>query len=294
MKTYAFIAGIAAIGIVAGIFILQPRSTVGPDGSVCTADAKLCPDGSYVGRTGPSCEFSACPTSSATTTPATATTTPATSGGSVSRSAHFGQEVTGNGVRITPLSLLEDSRCPSGVQCIQAGTVRIRATLVSALGTGPHEFKLGQTVTTEAETITLTSVSPQKVAGVALQNSDYVFTFDITKRTSGATGIAPYTSGVQGHVSLGPTCPVERDPPEPECADRPYATTIVVHRTGSPSVFATVESSVTGSFKTSLPPGSYTLAASGGSVLPRCSPVDITVAPSGYVTADISCDTGIR
>jgi hypothetical protein len=27
----------------------------------CTMEAKQCPDGSYVGRTGPKCEFSACP-----------------------------------------------------------------------------------------------------------------------------------------------------------------------------------------------------------------------------------------
>ncbi len=27
----------------------------------CTADAKQCPDGSYVGRVGPSCEFAQCP-----------------------------------------------------------------------------------------------------------------------------------------------------------------------------------------------------------------------------------------
>ena len=27
---------------------------------ICTADARLCPDGSYVGRTGPNCEF-VCP-----------------------------------------------------------------------------------------------------------------------------------------------------------------------------------------------------------------------------------------
>ncbi|MDP3763729.1 MAG: GerMN domain-containing protein, partial [bacterium] len=27
----------------------------------CTMEAKLCPDGSYVGRTGPKCEFAACP-----------------------------------------------------------------------------------------------------------------------------------------------------------------------------------------------------------------------------------------
>lgn len=30
----------------------------------CTADAKICPDGSSVGRTGPKCEFAACPTTS--------------------------------------------------------------------------------------------------------------------------------------------------------------------------------------------------------------------------------------
>ena len=29
--------------------------------TVCTQDAKLCPDGSYVGRTGPNCEFAKCP-----------------------------------------------------------------------------------------------------------------------------------------------------------------------------------------------------------------------------------------
>ncbi len=34
--------------------------------TICTQDAKLCPDGSYVSRTGPNCEFTACPTASAT------------------------------------------------------------------------------------------------------------------------------------------------------------------------------------------------------------------------------------
>jgi hypothetical protein len=32
----------------------------------CTLDAKLCPDGSYVGREGPNCEFRACPNSDST------------------------------------------------------------------------------------------------------------------------------------------------------------------------------------------------------------------------------------
>ncbi len=33
----------------------------------CTAEAKLCPDGSSVGRTGPKCEFAACPESKTNT-----------------------------------------------------------------------------------------------------------------------------------------------------------------------------------------------------------------------------------
>ena len=35
-------------------------STV-PEPVACTMDAKMCPDGSYVGRTGPHCEFAPCP-----------------------------------------------------------------------------------------------------------------------------------------------------------------------------------------------------------------------------------------
>jgi len=32
-----------------------------PKDVFCTMDAKMCPDGSYVGRTGPNCEFASCP-----------------------------------------------------------------------------------------------------------------------------------------------------------------------------------------------------------------------------------------
>lgn len=37
------------------------ENTYGPAEKACTLEAKLCPDGSYVGRTGPNCEFAACP-----------------------------------------------------------------------------------------------------------------------------------------------------------------------------------------------------------------------------------------
>lgn len=157
--------------VVIGFLVMQTRSVPTPDdGGVCTMEAKLCPDGSYVGRVGPNCAFAECP---------------ATPAGPISLAAHLNETVSGLDVSITPLAVLEDSRCPVDVQCIQAGTVRIRARLLSGLGEAMQEFKLGQAVTTEAESITLTSVTPtDKKAGVAVKDSEYVFTFEIAKRAN--------------------------------------------------------------------------------------------------------------
>lgn len=53
---FCILAAVAAL-----VAALRPGSPRTDDGVVCTADAKLCPDGSYVGRTGPRCEFAPCP-----------------------------------------------------------------------------------------------------------------------------------------------------------------------------------------------------------------------------------------
>ncbi|HEX5774906.1 MAG TPA: hypothetical protein VFY28_03040 [Candidatus Paceibacterota bacterium] len=58
------IAGIALIVLVGvGAFFYRNamERPLAPGGTACTADAKLCPDGSAVGRQGPNCEFTACP-----------------------------------------------------------------------------------------------------------------------------------------------------------------------------------------------------------------------------------------
>jgi len=38
-----------------------PSQPAPPQEVACTMEAKQCPDGSYIGRTGPNCEFAACP-----------------------------------------------------------------------------------------------------------------------------------------------------------------------------------------------------------------------------------------
>lgn len=61
MKTLAFGVVLILLLGVAGFFYrnVMEQETV-PEPVACTLDAKMCPDGSAVGRTGPSCEFAVC------------------------------------------------------------------------------------------------------------------------------------------------------------------------------------------------------------------------------------------
>ncbi|MFA5996371.1 MAG: hypothetical protein WC790_01455 [Candidatus Paceibacterota bacterium] len=165
MKEQAAIMGAVAIAVVGALWMVNVRTVQAPGQTACTMEAKICPDGTAVGRTGPNCEFAACPTS-----------------GPITLEARIGQEVSGLGVRIIPTELLEDSRCPVDVVCIQAGTVRVRARLISGLGEANQEFKLNQPITTETEEVTLIQVMPQPLAGVETKDSSYVFRFEVSKR----------------------------------------------------------------------------------------------------------------
>ena len=109
----------------------------------------------------------------------------------------------------------------------------------------------------------------------------------------GAGGFAPCTepSGVEGRVTAGPTCPVER--PDEPCADRPVETTLRLLRKDG-SVAATTKSGPDGTFKMAVVPGSYRLMADWPSRVSGCSPVEVTVERGRMSRADVSCDTGIR
>jgi hypothetical protein len=67
MKPNTIIASIFLILLVIGTvvyYIIRGTLDKNPDDRVvaCTMDAKICPDGSSVGRIGPDCEFEKCPT----------------------------------------------------------------------------------------------------------------------------------------------------------------------------------------------------------------------------------------
>ncbi len=165
-------AGLAVVfyGVVlAGGLFNRPAQ---PDTVVCTADAMQCPDGSYVGRTGPECKF-VCPQTSSSTTPVPTSATVATT---------IGKSVHALNVDILPLEVTQDSRCPVDVECIWAGTVEVKGTLHSGLGTSNVVFKLGTSITTEAESVTLVSVQPVPHQGITIAPAEYKFIFEVKKR----------------------------------------------------------------------------------------------------------------
>ncbi len=183
IKITILILSVIAIAIVSFFITTKTRPATAPGPVACTEEAKLCPDGSYVSRTGPQCQFSDCPTNTKATT-----------------------------------------------------------TQIS------------------------TSTSTPKASG-----------------------------GVRGTVLLGPSCPVMRNPPDPQCADKPYQSTFVITTLGGNRVIKSFSSDIAGKFKVNLPPGEYSIrSASTNNIYPRCSSNDVTVRVGIFTDIPISCDTGIR
>ncbi len=132
--------------------------------------------------------------------------------------------------------------------------------------------------------------------GRAGSNCEFAACPSATPATSTAAGSAiPRESGVRGAVMLGPTCPVERIPPDPNCADKPYQTPVIIFRASDPtSAFFSVNSDTSGKFSALLPPGEYILKAGGNNYYPRCGQTQVAVEPYAFASTTIYCDTGIR
>lgn len=127
--------------------------------------------------------------------------------------------------------------------------------------------------------------------------SNYLIHVKVVKTAPDATKQVMGNGSVRGEVLLGPVCPVERTPPDPACAPRPFETTINVWSTVTGSTYKPVATNAAGEFRLSLAPGSYGLKVSdhsNASLYPRCSEVAIVVVAKKSQNVTINCDTGIR
>lgn len=108
------------------------------------------------------------------------------------------------------------------------------------------------------------------------------------------TGVAPTgATGVRGTVTIGPTCPVERNPPDPKCAPKPYATTLRITTSAGKAV-AVVDVAADGTFTQRLAPGDYVIGPAGTATLPRLAPQPFAVKAGAMTTLDLVFDSGIR
>ncbi len=86
-----------------------------------------------------------------------------------------------NGARLTPLKVLEDSRCPAGVQCVWAGQVRVSVMIDTNGGSSTAALTDGKPVSAAGGIIELTEIAPTKRNGVTIYPEEYRFAFRFSR-----------------------------------------------------------------------------------------------------------------
>ena len=188
------------------------------------------------------------------------------------------------------VAVTADSRCPANVQCVWAGEANLlfewgvrgaltRVPLVTSPGRGSASLPGGFV-------LRALELQPTPLSGTPIPLSDYAVTVVIEPD-------AVATSGAYGSVTVGPSCPVQRE--GVPCPDRPLAATLLFRNTAGVEV-ARALSDATGFYSVALAPGRYTIVpfTPGGATLPRGIPRDVEVAAREWVVAHVSYDSGIR
>lgn len=221
MKTKILIISLGLI-IIIGAFLISNKTSyydvqsIGNSNNIgCSEEAMQCPDGSYVGRSGPNCEFQACPM------PVVIGGAPGDNGGIyactmdakmcpdgsyVGRTGPkcefqacpssgasgtvlagkpnhaIGESLEYNGITITPISIKEDSRCRDGVQCIWAGRLIVKVRLENTTGTISGSGIPGPAVKKFFAEVDLVMGEPHDFAGKRVtltEELDGKFTFEV-------------------------------------------------------------------------------------------------------------------
>ena len=81
---------------------------------------------------------------------------------------------------MTPIAIVEDSRCPMNARCVWAGQVRLRVRIDLGSGRGETLMTSGEPIQVADGKLELVEVRPDKVAGEsggAIESSAYSFGF---------------------------------------------------------------------------------------------------------------------
>ena len=275
MKHIIIFGGIVALIVVGSIIFKYEKPADKGSQSACTKEAKICPDGSAVGRAGPKCEFTKCPVVK----------------GTAGTMTSLGKTITVEGVLITPTTVVEDSRCPVNVQCIQAGTVRVITRLESEGNKQEVTLTLNTPITFAGKRVELQEVTPVKNTKTAFEKDAYVFKFVVTKAV---TVIEKGT--LAGHVSISPVCPVEYvDNPCKPTAEMYAAAKVFVYTPDKKILLKTITPDAEGNFSLALSVGSYFIDMVHQRIGSMTgAPTTIVITSGKTTTLSLRVDTGIR
>ena len=102
-------------------------------------------------------------------------TVPTNEDGSVT--ARLGQTVNVGGPRVTPLQVLEDSRCPMEARCVWAGRMRLSVRVTTGAVSSVREVASDKPLQVADGQLEIAGVMPPRSVRGPIKLSDYRFSF---------------------------------------------------------------------------------------------------------------------
>ena len=91
--------------------------------------------------------------------------------------ARLGQTVYVDGPRVTPIKVIEDSRCPMNARCVWAGRVVLRVKVAGGAWQRTIDLTMGEPIQVADGGLTLVSVTPDRRTDTPVKPRDYRFAF---------------------------------------------------------------------------------------------------------------------
>ena len=89
--------------------------------------------------------------------------------------ARLGQTVNVGGPRVTPLAVLEDSRCPMEARCVWAGRLRLSVRVTTGAGSSVREIASDKPLQVADGQLELAGVMPPRSVRGLIKPRDYRF-----------------------------------------------------------------------------------------------------------------------
>lgn len=313
MKNNLIIVFATVLGI-ALVFLISFFATTGfwqmPSRVMCTQEAKLCSDGSYVGRTGPHCEFAKCPedvTASWNTAidpqKGTAFRYPENLSTQYINTVDWPPkiQILQESFTCTEAGSSTDRAGRTEQQIINGNTYCVTEVTEGAAGSMYTQYAYAFPKSNRVVILTfslrfLQCQNYDEAERNACENERSTFAIDSTldriARTLSITTISQ-GGGIEGTVLIGPNCPGPIG--TPECQDKPYSTSLAVTTPDDSNIVAQIASDENGKFVVWVPAGEYMIRSYPvANILPYCSSDRISVISGTVTKVTVQCDTGIR